>query len=444
MEELWKQVRARLRERIGDDEYHLWIKPLKIDAFSMSKLVIVAPNKFFLDWVEERYHSTMRDIMHEIGADTASKIMVADARPNTTAPETVRRPAPAATVSPGFKTNLNARYTFDNFVVGKYNQFAHAASLAVAQMPASTYNPLFIYGGTGLGKTHLLTAVGNYICDRSSLKVYYVSSEDFTNELISAIRFKNINEFREKYRHFDALLIDDIQFIAGREAIQEEFFHTFNTLHESHRQLILTSDKFPKEIPGLEERLRSRFEWGLIADMAVPDEETKVAILQRKAEEEHITLPEDVTFFLASQSGSNIRALEGYLVRLSAYASFTGRRIDLEMAQDILKNFITVQLIGPEAVQKAVCSFYHLTLADLTSPKRNKEIAWPRQVAMYLCRKMTSASLKEIGRAFGGKDHSTVVHAVNKVRKLIEAEEGVGQEVGELERQLKKMSEGGG
>ncbi|MBU0516992.1 MAG: chromosomal replication initiator protein DnaA [Proteobacteria bacterium] len=443
MEQLWRQICPQIREAIGEDEFQVWVRPLRVDPFVSSRLVLVAPNKFFRDWVQEKYSSLIQEALQGIDNATNFKLVVSPQPPLPRSGRAVLPTTDAPAEARIYRTNLNIRHTFDNFVVGKYNQFSHAASQAVAHEPAQHYNPLFIYGGTGLGKTHLINAIGNHIVEHSGLTVYYVSSEVFTNELISAIRFKSLNEFREKYRYVDTLLVDDIQFIAGREAIQEEFFHTFNTLYESRRQIVMTSDMFPKEIPGLEDRLRSRFEWGLIADMSIPDDETKVAILQKKAEEEHIPLPKDVAFFLASHSGSNIRALEGYLVRLSAYASFTGRTFNLELAQDVLKDLVRVPLVSLDSVQKEVSDYFRVTIKGLCSPKKSQAIAWPRQVAMYLCRKLTNASLKEIGQAFGGKDHSTVVHAVNKIRSCLESGDSRSGEILTLDQRLTKQSSRG-
>jgi chromosomal replication initiator protein len=443
MEQLWRQICPQIREVIGEDEFQVWMSPLQVDPFVTSRLVLVAPNKFFRDWVQEKYSPVLRNVLQNLDEPPEFRLVVSQ---YTGRPQGSSSNRPTMEVASGPrppKTNLNSRYTFDNFVVGKYNQFSHAASQAVAHEPARHYNPLFIYGGTGLGKTHLINAIGNHIVDNSGLRAYYVSSDQFTNELISAIRFKTLNEFREKYRNIEALLVDDIQFIAGREAIQEEFFHTFNNMYESRHQIVLTSDRFPKEIPGLEDRLRSRFEWGLIADMAIPDDETKVAILQKKADEENITLSEDVAFFLASHSGSNIRALEGYLVRLSAYASFTRRTIDLELAQEVMKDLVRIRLVSLESVQKETAEYFRISLKDLCSNKKSKAFAWPRQVAMYLCRKLTNSSLKEIGRAFGGKDHSTVVHAVNKVTACLDSGDNRSTEILELDQRLNRMADRG-
>jgi chromosomal replication initiator protein len=443
MEHLWRKICPQIREVIGDEEFQVWMTPLQVDPFVSSSLVLVAPNKFFMDWIKEKYAPVLMNVLQKLENPPEFKLVVSQYTARAEEFNNGQAAVQEAVEPSPLKTNLNSRYTFDNFVVGKYNQFSHAASQAVAHEPARHYNPLFIYGGTGLGKTHLLNAIGNYVVDNSGLRSYYVSSEQFTNELISAIRFKTMNDFRQKYRNVEVLLVDDIQFIAGREAIQEEFFHTFNTLYETRHQIVLTSDRFPKEIPGLEDRLRSRFEWGLIADMAIPDDETKVAILQKKADEENIILSDDVAFFLASQSGSNIRALEGYLVRLSAYASFTKRTIDLELAREVMKDLIRTRAVSLESVQKEVSEYYRISIKDLCSTKKNKTFAWPRQVAMYLCRKLTNSSLKEIGQAFGGKDHSTVVHAVNKISACLESGDPRSSEILELNQRLTRTADRG-
>jgi chromosomal replication initiator protein len=325
--------------------------------------------------------------------------------------------APAA---PG-PAGLNPRYTFDTFIVGSSNQFAHAACRAVAEAPSRSYNPLFIYGGVGLGKTHLMHAVGQYVLrhDRN-LKLTYISSERFMNEMINAVRYDRIIDFRERYRTVDVLLVDDIQFLAGKEGTQTEFFHTFNALYDSQKQIVLSSDSPPHDIPALEERLRSRFEWGLIADIGSPDLETKIAILKKKAEAEAVPLPDNVAIYIASKIKSNIRELEGSLIRLIAYASLTGQELSLALAQEVLKNIIDhdEKAVTIEIIQKYVADYYNLKLVDLKSRNNSKSIAMPRQIAMYLCKSLTHASLPEIGRSFGGKHHSTVIHSIRKVDDL--------------------------
>jgi len=319
---------------------------------------------------------------------------------------------------------LNPKYTFKSFVVGAGNQFAHAACMAVAEQPAKAYNPLFLYGGVGLGKTHLLNAIGNYLAERSDLRIAYLTTEQFTNEVINSIRYDKMVDLRKRYRNVDMLMIDDIQFLAGKERTQEEFFHTFNTLYEAHKQIVLSSDRFPKDMPDIEERLRSRFEWGLIADLQPPDVETRIAILRKKSEDERIALPEDVIHFLATTMKNNIRELEGSLVRVGAYSSLTGQTITLDMAKNVLRDLIgdKKKIVSIEDIQEAVGSKYHLKIADLKSRRRSKTLVHPRQIAMYLCRELTDASFPEIGRQFGGKDHTTIIHACRQISKAKEAD----------------------
>src|SRR6056297_1250271 len=317
-------------------------------------------------------------------------------------------------------SNLNHLYTFDTFVSGTSNQFAHAAAMAVAKNPATTYNPLFIYGGVGLGKTHIIHSIGNEIIkNNNNLTITYYSSEKFTNELINSLRHAKMNEFRNKFRSIDVLLVDDIQFIAGKKSTQEEFFHTFNALYESHKQIVITSDKYPKEIPDLEERLRSRFEWGLIADIQAPDTETKNAILKMKADQNNIDIPDEVINFLANSVTSNVRELEGYLIRIGAYGSLTSTKIDLDMAKNVLKDILTENNseITIEKIQKIVADHFQIKITELKSHKRLKNLVFPRQVSMYICRKMTDMSYPEIGVKYGGKDHSTIIHAIKKIEE---------------------------
>ncbi len=334
---------------------------------------------------------------------------------------------------------LHKKYTFDTFVVGTSNQFAHAASLAVANQPATAYNPLFIYGGVGLGKTHLMYAIGNQIQKVwPELKVVYLSSETFMNELINAIRYDKISDFQYKYRTIDILLLDDVQFLAGKERTQEEFFHTFNYLYESQKQIVVTSDKIPREIPELEERLRSRFEWGLIADIQPPEMETRVAILNKKAEQEHMELPQEVSIFLASHISSNVRVLEGCLTRLKAFSALTGEKVSVDMCNRILKDILETKSssLTPDDIVKAVAKYFDLKPSDLKSQKRLKKISQARQIAMYLCRDITSASFPEIGERFGGKDHSTVIYAVKKIEELIRDNPEVRNDIKKIQKSL--------
>jgi chromosomal replication initiator protein len=337
--------------------------------------------------------------------------------------------------------SLNNNYTFDRFIVGASNQFAHAASVAVSENPAKNYNPLFIYGGVGLGKTHLLNAIGfKTMAVHPEINVLYVSAEEFMNELVNSIRFDRMPKFREKFRNIECLLIDDIQFIAGKERTQEEFFHTFNTLHDSGKQIVVTSDKFPKDIPNLESRLRSRFEWGLIADIQPPEMETKIAIVEKKAQDNHINLPSNVAHYIASCSESNIRELEGYLIRIAAYASLTGREIDMALAQEVLRKIThnEKEQVTVEEIVKMVAGKLGIKIHDLKSKKKNKNLAMARQVAMFLARKLTSASYPDIGEKIGGRDHSTVIYAFNKIKKLVDNDASVKDLVKTIEDSLYK------
>jgi chromosomal replication initiator protein len=333
---------------------------------------------------------------------------------------------------------LNPKYTFKSFVVGAGNQFAHAACMAVAEQPAKAYNPLFLYGGVGLGKTHLLNAIGNYLAERSDLRIAYLTTEQFTNEVINSIRYDKMIDLRKRYRSVDMLMIDDIQFLAGKERTQEEFFHTFNTLYEARKQIVLSSDRFPKDMPDIEERLRSRFEWGLIADLQPPDVETRIAILRKKSEDERIVLPEDVIHFLATTMKNNIRELEGSLVRVGAYSSLTGQTITLEMAKNVLRDLIgdKKKIVSIEDIQEAVGTKYHLKIVDLKSRRRSKTLVHPRQIAMYLCRELTDASFPEIGRQFGGKDHTTIIHACRQITKAKEADSTLQSTLEGLKEQI--------
>jgi len=414
-----------LSEKVNQNSFDMWLKPLKARGVKENTLEVEVPNKFFKDWIKENYQSLIREVLHQI-TDNSYSVIFSMREGKEEAEE--KEPKPKAPDKAALKINkpaikedgLNPSYTFDAFVVGSCNQFAHAAALAVANLPAKNYNPLFIYGGVGLGKTHLVNAIGNQIIRNDpTAKVSYLSSEKFTNELINSIRYEKMTDFRNKYRTKDALLVDDIQFLGGKERTQEEFFHTFNALYDSNKQIIITSDKLPKDIPGVEERLRSRISWGLIADIQPPDIETKVAILCKKAELYNISLPNDVGLFLAGQLGSNIRELEGALTRLRAYSSLTGSEISSSTAKEILRDILSdrQKTITIENIQKAVANHYNIKITDLKSSKKLKIYSFPRQLAMYLCRTLTKASFPEIGTKFGGKDHSTVIYAVRQIDK---------------------------
>lgn len=424
MKEIWNKVLAFVAEKISEKAFDIWLKPLQLREMDQNTVEIEVPNKFFKDWIAENYQPLIKDALYQITKRTYQiKILIkemAEPKTNIKLPE---KTSPPKIASPILRDDgLNPNYTFESFVVGSCNQFAHAAALAVANVPAQDYNPLFIYGGVGLGKTHLLNAIGNRIVQNNPLlKVCYTSSEKFTNELINSLKYEKMTDFRNKYRSQDVLLLDDIQFLGGKERTQEEFFHTFNSLYETHKQIVITSDKLPKDIPGLEERLRSRISWGLIADIQPPDMETKVAILSKKAEYFNISLPNEVGLFLASNLGSNIRELEGALTRLRAYASLTGQEINISMANEILKDLLSdrQRIISIENIQKTVANFFNLKISDLKSSKKLKLYTQPRQIGMYLCRILTKASFPEIGNKFGGKDHSTVIHACRQIEKQI-------------------------
>lgn len=403
-------------------------------------LVLGVPNKFFKEWLIDNYYQTIRDSLKDASGTEMSFEFIISKSKEEPPPQTGddrRDPERSKPVNKRINNSLNPNYSFERFVVGSSNQFAHAASISVAERPAQNYNPLFIYGGVGLGKTHLINAIGLRALNiYSNLNVIYISAEEFMNELINCIRFDKMQKFREKYRNIGCLLIDDIQFIAGKERTQEEFFHTFNTLHDSGRQIVVTSDKFPRDIPNLEGRLRSRFEWGLITDIQPPDIETKIAILVKKAQENQIALPHQIAFYIASQAESNIRELEGYLTRISAFASVTDREIDLHLVKEALKKVIKNQKYNEfsvEEIVKTVGNKLNVKLVDLKSEHKNKNLVLARQIAMYLARKLTSASFPDIGEKIGGRDHSTVIYAVNKIAKAITTDEKLKHLVNDLE-----------
>ena len=422
---LWDEILARVETKVNRHSFYTWFKPTTFLTSDKQSLTIRVPNPLFKDWLMKHYAGVISEAMTEVQQPNLAVNFVAEPQAEG-APIALSLDDPAAFESepaaagPG-PAGLNPRYTFDTFIVGSSNQFAHAASRAVAEAPSRSYNPLFIYGGVGLGKTHLMHAVGQYVLQHDrNLKLTYISSERFMNEMINAVRYDRIIDFRERYRTVDVLLVDDIQFLAGKEGTQTEFFHTFNALYDSQKQIVLSSDSPPHEIPSLEERLRSRFEWGLIADIGSPDLETKIAILKKKAEAEAVPLPDNVAIYIASKIKSNIRELEGSLIRLIAYASLTGQELSLPLAQEVLKNIIDhdEKAVTIEIIQKYVADYYNLKLADLKSRNNSKSVAMPRQIAMYLCKTLTHASLPEIGRSFGGKHHSTVIHSIRKVDEL--------------------------
>jgi chromosomal replication initiator protein len=444
MEEIWLEVQSNIEKVLTPQTFNTWIRPIRFISASNDLLELAVPNKFIQEWVNERYLgmiqeavSSLTDAKYQIRLKISEPTEPGTARENSDEP--VADNMKVKNVNIELISNLNPKYTFETFVCGASNQFSHAAAQAVANNPASSYNPLFIYGGVGLGKTHLLIAIGNHIIQSNKkARVCYYTSEKFMNELINCLRYNKMEQFRSKFRSMDVLLIDDVQFIAGKERTQEEFFHTFNSLYESHKQIVVTSDKFPKDIPGLEERLRSRFEWGLIADIQPPDIETKIAILKKKAALDTIKLSDDVALFLASSATSNVRELEGMLIRLGAFSSLTGNAISLGMAQEVLKDIIVdkAKEITVEMIQKHIADHFKLKIADLKSDKRLKALVVPRQIAIYLCRILTKCSYPEIGEKFGGKDHSTIIHSFKKIEKLTTQNMEVRNTIETLKRNL--------
>ncbi len=457
MDALWQRVSNRVRDELGQVGFETWIGPLNFVGMEGRTATIQAPNKFFRDWVHDRYLDLLRESLSAEAGMSVNVMLVVDnqngnghgngngnghhngaARPTAAPPPAINNPAGGREG----RTQLNPRYTFAEFVIGSSNQFAHAAAQAVANQPGEKYNPLFIYGGVGLGKTHLATAIGHHLQagrDRPR-KVLFVPAEIFMNELISSLRRDRMGEFKEKMRRVDALILDDVQFLAGRERTQEEFFHTFNSLHAERHQIVLTSDKAPRDIAGLEERLRNRFESGLIADIAPPDLETRVAIVQKKAALENLQLAPDVALYVAQNVSSNVRELEGCLTRLAAFASLNKCAITVDFARQALRDLIREQEVklDIDLIQKRVSEFFHIRLADLKSKKRTQHIAFCRQVAMYLCRKLTDSSFPTIGDRFG-RDHSTVIHAYNLISRRVSNDSAFRHSIEKIERDLKNM-----
>ena len=421
----WNSILARLETRLDPQTFNTWFRPTALAWSDDDTIHVSVPNEIFRDWLTENYGSLIGESLREVAQGPCEVRFVLGGGPEglNRAPVTIRAAAADAVGTPAAHVAaapLNNKYTFSSFVVGSSNQFAHAAARAVAEGPSRSYNPLFLYGGVGLGKTHLMHAVGDHVMRTfPALRVRYLSAERFMNELINSIRYDRTFDFRERYRNIDVLLMDDIQFLAGKERTQEEFFHTFNALYDEQRQIVVTSDSPPKEIPTLEERLQSRFEWGLLADIQPPDLETRIAILKKKAELESdgLTLPDDVLLYIATSSKSNVRELEGALIRLIAYASLTGAEIDLPLARTVLRDTLklSARRVSIEAIQERVSEFFGLRPTELTCRSNARRITRPRQIAMYLCKQLTRHSLPEIGRAFGGKHHSTVIHSIRKV-----------------------------
>lgn len=430
---LWEEILQRIKGQVDERNFNIWIKPLKLHSFNSNKLIIQVPNQFFKEKIKERYLSLIKLNLNELGGrEIVVDFHVVPKENHYLNLKEHRLFLPQE----DYHSRLNPRYNFETFVVGDNNRLAHAAALAVAQSPSTAYNPLFIYGDVGLGKTHLLQAIAHFIMkNKPELTFTYLSSEQFTNELINAIRDDKTVEFRKKYRNTDILLVDDIHFLAGKERTQEEFFHTFNALYEAHRQIVLSSDRPPTEIPTLEKRLRSRFEWGLITDIQPPDLETRIAILKKKAEIENINLDDQVAVFIAERVKTNIRKLEGCLIRLAAYSSLYNEEINVNSAKEILKDIIPqkeAKQITVDLIQQSVAKYYKLKDSQLKGKKRVKSIALPRQIAMYLCRELTECSFPEIGEKFGGKDHTTIMHAWRKIKEERIKNKNLNKEIEEI------------
>jgi chromosomal replication initiator protein len=450
-DKVWGAAQAQLKAMLSADIFNLWFAPLRAVGMESNAIFLEVANDFCEVWLKDNYMGLLQDVLAmACGRKLDVKFKVSNTPPQPAHAHAVTAPAKPAkslepvpeSAKPGMNGDLpfNPKNTFDSFVVGNNNNFAYAAALAVAQAPGKAYNPLFLYGGVGLGKTHLLHAVGQHVAaTKKGSKVAYVSSEKFTNEFIDALQNNQLAKFRKKYRQTDVLLIDDIQFLAGKERIQEEFFHTFNALHEAHKQIVLTCDRPASEIQGLEHRLVSRFEWGLVTDLQPPDVEMRLAILKKKAESLGVKLPDEILNFLAHRIRSNIRRLEGALIRVASFASLTGQKLNTEVVEGLLREVLHEEgrfTINIEVIQKKVAEHFDIRLADMTSKRRPENIAFPRQIAMYLARQLTENSLSAIGEAFGGRDHGTVLHACRLVKDRMEVDSNVRQVVSYLEKQL--------
>jgi chromosomal replication initiator protein len=440
LEELWNNSLSKIEAKVGNSAAELWFRPIRLLQLKDQLATIDIPNRFFRDWIEDNYPDL---ISESVGSVLGLPVTISYRTEEKADPVIKKMDMKLESRRQRLASRgiyLNPKYTFESFVVGQSNQFAQAAARSVSEVIGRTYNPLFIYGGVGLGKTHLVSAVGNAVIDRNpNMAVLYVSSEQFTNEVVSALRHDRMGEFKEKYRNLDVLLLDDIQFIANKTATQEEFFHTFNALYERQRQIVVSSDRPPKEITAVTDRLRSRFSMGLIADIQPPEIETKIAILLKKADRERITIPDEVAYYLASKIRSNIRELEGCLIRLGAQASLTGRPIDREMAKNILRDLIEEdeKPITGEHIQKIVCEYFGIKVNDIKAKKRTKEVALPRQIAMYITKKLTDMSLSDIGKGFGGKDHATVIYACKQIEEKRSKDEVFNRMIENLLRKAK-------
>jgi chromosomal replication initiator protein len=469
MENVWEKALSILRSEVNEQIFNAWFLSIQEVSADSSSVTLGVPNKFFENWIREKYISLISTAVQQAsGQNMDVKFKIVEAAPKKTEEAPAKResnpsPAPIQDIHKEGKSEswlksvfggtrsvpesryqqigLNPNYTFENFVVGENNRFAHAAALAICEKLSRMYNPFFLYGGVGLGKTHLMQAMGQEILKRSpKTRVLYISSEEFTNQLINAIRTRTTAKFRDMYRNVDVLLIDDIQFIAGKESTQEEFFHTFNALHDSHKQIVISSDRTPQDIPTLEERLVSRFAWGLIADIQPPDFETRIAILEKKSENESVRVPKEVLFFLAENIKTNIREMEGALIRVVASAKLTGKEMSVGLAKEVLRGMIATDAkkITIDLIQKVVADYFNIKIGDMKTKKRTRAIAYPRQLAMYLSRTLTDYSLPDIGGFFGGRDHTTVLHACDKISKELENSENTRTVIEDLTVQIKR------
>src|SRR3989454_1003233 len=423
----WQQVLDIVEKKINQQSYNTWFKPTQLIKRDDKALYVRVPNAFFQDWLNDHIDVVL-DAARLAGIGEINVIYITEKNPT----ELIGFPAQGKLDFDSIDNTLNPKYTFDTFVVGSSNQFAHAAALAVGENPSKAYNPLFLYGGVGLGKTHLMHAIGHMIkLNNKQLRLTYISSEKFTNDVINAIRYDKMLSFKERYRNNDVLLIDDIQFIAGKERTQEEFFHTFNSLYDTQKQIVISADCPPRQIPTIEERLHSRFEWGLIADIQPPDLETKVAIIKKKAERQGVTIPDNVALYIASKIKSNIRELEGALIRLIAFCSLKSSEITLQIAQETLHEILGVdeKSVTIEMIQKTIADHFNMRVQELKAKNNSKSVALPRQICMYLCKKLTGASLPQIGREFGDKHHTTVLHSINKITELIQHDRELGKQI---------------
>ncbi|AYD39047.1 chromosomal replication initiator protein DnaA [Clostridium fermenticellae] len=442
LKEIWEKTLNIIKGELTEVSFNTWIKSITPISIDKDTLKLGVPNDFTRGILNTRYKDLISNSLKLITSNkyAIDFFILSEEEVSNNSKKVMGKNPANISINEQMSTMLNPKYTFDSFVIGNSNRFAHAASLAVAEAPAKAYNPLFIYGGVGLGKTHLMHAIGHYILQNNSkCKVMYVSSEKFTNELINSIKDDKNVEFRNRYRNIDVLLIDDIQFIAGKERTQEEFFHTFNALYEANKQIILSSDRPPKEIPTLEDRLRSRFEWGLIADIQAPDFETRMAILKKKADVENLNIPNEVMVYIATKIKSNIRELEGALIRIVAFSSLTNNEISIELAAEALKDIISSKqskLVTIELIQDVVSNYFNLKVEDLKSSRRTRSIAFPRQIAMYLSRKLTDMSLPKIGEEFGGRDHTTVIHAYDKISQNLKTDESLQNAVNDLTKRI--------